>query len=123
MWSLFGLGIYRPYLAFVVVLHLVVAGLLRAVMRRAGVSPWLATTAAAAYTFFGPGWHNIEEAFQITIVGALAFGLTHLLLADHDGPIDRRDWIGLGAGFCGLMCSGVGVTLVIVVGAAALLRR
>src|SRR5437868_2129523 len=53
MWTMFGLRTFRPYLALVVVLHLVVAGLLRAVMRRAGVSPWLATTAAAAYTFFG----------------------------------------------------------------------
>ena len=48
--------------------------------------------------FFGAGAENILVVFQITFVGALVFGLVQLLLADHDGPIDRRDWFGLLAG-------------------------
>jgi hypothetical protein len=44
-------------------------------------------------------------------------------LSDHDGPIDRRDRLGLLAGLAGLMMSGVAVTMVIVVGLAVLLRR
>jgi hypothetical protein len=61
--------------------------------------------------------------FQICFTGALAFGLVHLLLADHDGPMSKRDAIGLLAGLLALMCSGVGVTMVAVVGFAVLLRR
>ena len=73
--------------------------------------------------FFGAGAENILVAFQITFVGALVFGLTQLLLADHDGPLDRRDWLGLLAGFAGLLCSGVAITMTVVVGLAVLLRR
>ena len=78
---------------------------------------------AVAFVYFGAGAENILVAFQITFVGSLVFGLTQLLLADHDGPIDRRDWLGLLAGFAGLLCSGVAITMTVVVGLAVLLRR
>ncbi len=123
MWTAFGLHSYTPYQALIVALHLVAAALVLAVMRRSGVRPWLATVAAAVFVFFGSGAENILVAFQITFVGALVFGLTQLLLADHDGPLDRRDWLGLLAGFAGLLCSGVAVTMTVVVGLAVLLRR
>ena len=54
---------------------------------------------------------------------SLVLGLTHLLLADHDGPIERRDWLGLLAGLAGVLCSGLAVTMTLVVGLAALIRR
>jgi hypothetical protein len=53
----------------------------------------------------------------------LVFGLTQLLLADHDGPVGRRDWLGLLAGFAGLTCSGVAVTMTVIVGLTVLGRR
>jgi hypothetical protein len=56
-------------------------------------------------------------------VGSLVLGLTQLLLVDHDGGWGRRDWLALGAGVGALLCSGIGVTMVVVVGMAALLRR
>jgi len=87
------------------------------------VGPWIATAAAALFLLFGSGDENIIWAFQIGFVGALVLGLTQLLLADHDGPLDRRDWLGLLAGFAGLLCSGVAVTMTIVVGLAMLIRR
>src|SRR5205085_1738075 len=71
----------------------------------------------------GAGAENILVAFQITFVWALPRGLGHLLLADHDGPVARRDWLGLLAGLAALMCSGVAVSMTIVVGIAMLLRR
>jgi len=123
LWAAFGLHSYVPYQAMSVVSHLAVAVLVRAVMRRAGVRPWTATAAASLLVVFGAGEENILWAFQITFTAALAFGLVHLILADHDGPLDRRDWLGLLAGLAGLMCSGVAVTMVIVVGIAALARR
>jgi hypothetical protein len=123
LWTVAGIRSYVPYQAMIVVLHLTAAALLYAVMRRAGVRPWIATIAAGAFVFFGSGSENIFVAFQITFVGALVFGLVQLLLADHDGPLEGRDWIGLLAGLAALMCSGVGITMVVVVGAAVLLRR
>ncbi len=122
-WNAFGMRNYAPYQVLSVVTHLVAAALVLVVMRRAGVRPWLATIAAGVFVFFGAGAENILVAFQITFVGALVFGLVHLLLADHDGPISGRDWLGLLAGLAGLMCSGVAATMIAVVGLAVLLRR
>jgi hypothetical protein len=123
LWWLVGLRSYLPYVALLVLLHVTAAALLRVVMRRAGVDPWIATAAASAFALFGAGYQNIIWAFQIGFTGALVFGLTHLLLADHDGPIDRRDWLGCLAGLAALLCSGVGVTMVVIVGVATLVRR
>jgi hypothetical protein len=106
-----------------VLLHLAVAVLLRIVIRRAGVGPWISTIAASLFVLFGAGRDDIIWPFQVGFVGALLFGLTHLLLADHDGPVDRRDWLGILAGLAGLLCSGVAVTMTVVVGLATLARR
>jgi hypothetical protein len=124
LWQLVGLRSYLPYLIVVVMLHLTVAALLRVVMRRSGVSPWISTVAALVFTMFGAGYDNIAWAFQSGFDGSLAFGLTSLLLADHrGGRIDRRDGFAMLAGLAALMCSGVGVTMVIVVATAVLIRR
>jgi hypothetical protein len=123
LWWAFGVRTYVPYLLLVIVLHLTVAALLRVVMRRAGVDAWIATAAAGFFAFYGAGYENILDAFQIGFCGSLVFGLTHLLLADHDGPLDRRDGCGLAAGAAGMLCSGVAVTMIAVVGIAVFLRR
>lgn len=123
VWTFVGLRSYAPYQLLSIGSHLIAAALLWIVMGRAGVRPWLSTLAASTFVFFGAGAENVLFAFQITFVGALVFGLAHLLLADHAGPVDHRDWLGLGAGLAGLLCSGVAVTMVIVVGIATLLRR
>lgn len=123
LFALVGLHSYVPYQVPVVFAHLAVAALLRDVMRRAGVGPWIATVAAGTFVLFGWGERNIVGAFQIAFTGGLAFGLIHLLLTDHEGRTDRRDWIGLGAGAFALMFSGVGLAMVAVVGLAAWMRR
>jgi hypothetical protein len=92
-------------------------------MRRSGVNPWIATAAAATFVLFGPGEENIIWGFQITFAGSLVFGLAQLLLADHEGPFGRRDWIALGMGFLGMLCSGFTPITVAVVGAVVLVRR
>lgn len=123
LYALFGLRTYLPYQLLVVVLHLAAAALLFVVMRRALVRPWIAVAAASLFALFGAGSSNIVRAFQIGFTGSLVFGLIHLLLADHDGPLDRRDWLGALAGLLGLMTSGVAVAMTIVVGTAVLSRR
>jgi hypothetical protein len=123
LWRIFGVRTYVPYQAILTVLHLIAAALLRVVMRHSGVGPWIATAAASLFVLFGAGYENVVWAFQVGFVGALVLGLTQLLLADHDGPLDGRDWLALLAGFAGLVCSGVAVTMTIAVGLAMLLRR
>ena len=45
-----------------------------------------------------PGSQDIVWAFQIGFTGSLVFGLTQLLLCDHDGGLDWRDGLGVLAG-------------------------
>jgi len=122
LWSLVGAR-YGAYQLLVIVLHLVAVALLRSVMRRAGVGPWIANVAAVMLLFFGFGAENIFVAINMMFVGAFVFGLTQLLLADHDGGIDQRDWLGLLAGLAALMCSNAAIAMIAVVGIAALWRR
>jgi hypothetical protein len=123
LWHLFGLHSYGPYQLCVIALHLTAAVLLRAVMRRCGVNPWIATAAASVFVLFGPGEENIIWAFQIGFTGTLAFGLAQLLLADHAGPVGRRDWAALGFGVLALLSSGLSPLTTAVVGAVVLVRR
>jgi hypothetical protein len=123
LWSLVGLRTYVPYLAVTVTLHLIVAALLRAVMRRAHAGPWVSTAAATTFALFGSGFYNIEYAWQMAWGATLALGLGYLMLVDHAGAFDRRDAIGLAMGLAALMCSGVATTMIIVVGVAVLIRR
>lgn len=123
LWQLFGVRTYVPYLSLVILTHLGVAALVRALARRAGVRPWLATAIAGGFVLFGAGGENILVAFQITFGASLMFGLLQLLLADHEGPLDRRDRLALLAGFAGLLCSGVAIAMTMVVGLTVLLRR
>lgn len=122
LWWTDGLRSYFPYQVIVVVLHLTAAVLLRAVMRRAGCAAWLSTTVAGTFLFFGTAADTILVGFFMVFIASLVFGLAHLLLADHDGPFDRRDWLGLAAGLAGMLCSGIAVIMVMVVGLATLVR-
>lgn len=114
---------YFPFLATVAALHLAVVCLLRVVMLRAGVRSWLASVVAAELVLFGPGYLSITFAIQITQNLSLAFGLAQMILADHDGRLDRRDAWGLFAGLLGLMSSGLAPVLTIGIGISTLLRR
>jgi hypothetical protein len=123
LYATVGLRAYWPYQLVVVSFHLAAACLLRALMRNSGVHPWIATAAATAFVFYGAGYANVIWAFQIGFTGCLAFGLAQLWLADHDGPFDRRDWLGLVAGLLALMSAGLSVITIATVGLAVLLRR
>jgi hypothetical protein len=118
----FGLN-YLPYQAVVIAAHLTLVVLLRWVMRRAGVGPWLSTIAAGTLVLYGPGQGIILQAIQMSLVGSVMFGVGHLLCADHDGPFTRRDALGLVLGTLGLMTSGIGTVMVVIVGIAVLIRR
>ena len=123
LFAIFGIRTYVPYLLVLVLAHLALAYLIRMVMRRSGVRPWTATAAASLFLLLGSASDDILWAFQIGFVAALVFGFVQLLVADHDGPIDRRDGMALAAGLASLLCSGLGVTMVVVVGIAVFFRR
>jgi len=123
MYSTFGLGSYLPYQILLISSHLLAAWLLFVVMRRSEVRAWIAACAAAPFVIFGPGSQNLVWAFQIAFTFALVFGFTQLLLALHDGPIGRRDFLALGAGVMALTSSGVAPSLVVAVGVAVFIRR
>jgi hypothetical protein len=118
----FGLT-YGPFQSVVILMHLGLVVLLRWIMRRAGVSPWFSTIAAGTLVLFGSGYMNILQVIQISLVGSALFGIGHLLCADHDGGFTRRDALGLGLGALGVMTSGLGTVMVVIVGIAVLIRR
>ena len=122
LWHAAGLHSYVPYQVWTLAAHLTIAILLRLIMRRAGVGPWLATVAAGSFVLYGPGSDNIIWAFQVGFTAALMLGLAQLLLADHDGRIDTATGSDL-VPESSLMCSGVGVTMAIVVFIAIWLRH
>jgi hypothetical protein len=123
LYGIFGIRTYLPYELVVIALRLTEAGLVRVVMRRVGVGPWVATIAAAPLVLFGLGGQNYFLAIEVSFGGSLVFGLLQLIAADHDGRIDRRDWLGLLAGLVALMSSSVGPIMVIAVAVATLIRR
>lgn len=123
LYSMFGLHSYMPYVAAVVLTHLLVVHLLWRLMRRCGVDPGVAAALSAVYAFLGAGSENLLSAFQTTFIGSVASGLVHILLVSKQGPFGRRDILGWLAAVIGLMCSSISVTMVAVAGMAALFRR
>lgn len=124
LWRLFGANTYVPYQVLIAAMHLAVVVLLRTLLRRLEVGPWLATAAASLLVLWGPaGGDNITWAFQVQFVGSVMFGLGQLLLADHEGKSVRRDALALTLGLLGVLSSGIGVTMAVVVGVALWLRR
>lgn len=122
-YELFGLHSYLVYQVPLVLMHLTLAVLLRVTMRRSGVSPWVATLVAASFVLLGTAEQNILSPIQVSMVGSLLFGYAQLLLIDRDGPVGRRDVVGVLFGVLALMASGIGMVMVVVAAAAALLRR
>lgn len=122
MFNVFGLR-FMPYHMLLVTMHVGIVVLLRVIMRRAGVGPWIASAAAATLVLFGNGGSNIVWVFQITNLGSILFALIQLILTDHDGPTSRRDTLAVFSGIAGVMCSGLGLLLLVPVGLATLARR
>jgi hypothetical protein len=123
LFRVFGLGSYTPYRAATVALHLLCAVLMRMLLRRVGVGPWLSIAVVLPWMFFGSAWQNIVWGFQIGWNGSLALAMVQLLLADHDGGGRRRQALALLAGLGSLMCSGIAAPLIASVALCLWLRR
>lgn len=123
LYAAVGVHTYMPYLAVGFLVHLGVAHLLWRLLRRAGTDPWIAVAASGLFGVFGAGAENFLTAFGMTFAASVLFGLGHVLLVDHPRGLDRRDAAGVGLALAALLSSGIGITMVAVAGATALLRR
>lgn len=82
--AVFGLHSYLPYVAEVIVLHLVAVGAAFVLIRRRG--GWIvATLACIPLLFLGSGSENLFWAFQTGFVGSVAFGLWGLVALERPG--------------------------------------
>jgi hypothetical protein len=106
--NLFGLDSYWPFLVPTLLSHIAAVLLVRILCRRNGVSAWTTTLVCSLLLVFGAGWENMVFAIQITFNFSLVAFLAQLVLTDHDGPVDRRDWIAVGISIIGVMSSGFG---------------
>jgi hypothetical protein len=117
-----GLRWYLVYLLPVIFFHLAAAWLLRHISLRAGVRPWMATSSALVFLFLGTGAEVLTWSDAFGFMAGLVFGGGQLVLADHDGPLDRRDVIGLLLGLLSMTSGAAAITMLGVVGLAGLLR-
>jgi hypothetical protein len=123
LFTLFGVTTYAPYLAVVIVAHLILAHLLWRLLRRMDVDPLLATGAVGLFAVLGVGWENLTSAFQyqffvplIFLVGAL------LVLGDVGIPTRRQRFLGALLLVFSLPWSSLSLVGLLVVGACALVR-
>lgn len=121
--NLFGIESYWPYLLPAMALHVTAVLLTRRLCRRVGVSAWTTTLLCSMLLVFGAGWENIVFGIQITYNLSLVAFLAHVILVDHDGPLDRRDWIGAAVGLVGISSSGFGPFFAAGITALLVLRR
>lgn len=123
LFSLFALRTYLPYTLVLIVVQLAAAHLLWRLLVRIGVQRGFATGLAAIFAVLAVGWENLSSAWQISVIAAVAFGFAALLVMPERGGFGGRDALGSVLLVVALMCSGVGVTMTLVVGIAAFLRR
>lgn len=121
MLEAFGLGTYMPYLGLLAALHVIVVVLVYAVARRS-TSPWLAAAAAVVIAFFGSGFENLYWSMQIGFLISIALGLGALLLLDGS-PTRSRIALATGLLTIGMMTSGFGIFMLVLVGLDLLLDR
>jgi hypothetical protein len=131
MWQLFGLRYYLPYALMPLVLHLALAACLAVLVRRMGAGAWPAVLTGLVFAYLGggAGAENTLWAFQIGFIGSCLGGVAALIcfdvaVAHSDDRWGRRSfWMGEIFLVAALMCSGMGVPMVITAAAWTLLRR
>ncbi|HXG40347.1 MAG TPA: hypothetical protein VNJ28_05340 [Candidatus Limnocylindrales bacterium] len=117
--SLIGLRSYLPYIAQVLVLHLIVAAGVYWIVRRTN-GPRLALIVGAMVLFLGAGFENLYWAFQTGFVASTAAGVWVIALLEQ-GPHRRRLPLIAGLLTAGLMCSSLGVVFLILAGTYVLI--
>jgi hypothetical protein len=119
----FGMHSYLPFIGLLIVTHLALTHVLWRMCLRVGARPLIATVLAGVFAVLGAGSQNLVWAFQIAFVGAVLFGWLWLWVTDHDGGLGLRDAAGWVLGVAALMCSAIGVPMLMVTAIAVALRR
>jgi hypothetical protein len=121
-YAVLGLRSYWPTTIAVLATNTVVGHLLWRVMRRIGLSAWIATGLAAVYLVtLGDSTRDIMQIGWFT---AVALGLGAILSVDSDEPNRRRELAAAGLLLVAVACmSGVAVVMLLAVALVALLRR
>ena len=107
--SIVGLHSYLPYLAQVIVLHLIAVAAAYVLMTPR-IGRLAAAVASIPLLLLGSGAENLFWAFQTGFVGSVAFGLWAVVLLERTGR-----WSLVGASLlliASLMSSGIGVVMV-----------
>lgn len=120
---LFELDSYWPFLVPAMAAHVGAVLLARVLCLRHHVSAWTTTVLCTMLLVFGSGWENIVFAVQITYNFSLLAFMAQLVLTDHDGPADRRDWIAAGLAVLGVMSSGFGPIYIVGIVVVLALRQ
>ncbi len=120
-----GLRAYWPYLVVLYAFHLTVLALLVRLMRRTGVPVVMRCFAVAIFVVYGAGAENLLWAFQFAWMGACIAGLLLAEIVDVAPGSFTRSRLVLAwlVGIAGLMCAGVGVSMVAAGVVVALLRH
>ena len=120
-----GLRAYWPYLIVLYVFHLTVMALLVRLLRRSGVPVVMRCFAVAIFVVYGAGAENLLWAFQFAWMGACIAGLLLAEIIDvPPGSLTRwRLVLAWLVGIAGLMCAGVGVSMVAAGVVVAFLRH
>lgn len=131
MWAVFGLRHYLPYALMPVLLHLATALFLVVLVRGAGAGRWTAVLTGLAFAFLGggAGAENPLWAFQIGFIGSCLGGVLAFVCLDRaDTRLAERwwrgrwFWLGQASMIVCLMCSGMGVPMVVTAAVWALVR-
>ena len=120
-----GLRAYWPYLVVLYTFHLGVIVLMVRLLRRNGVGVVARCFAVAIFVVYGAGAENLLWAFQFAWMGACIAGLAMIELVDVDRSRLSRGRIAATwlVGVAGLMCAGVGVSMVAAAVIATWLRH
>jgi hypothetical protein len=119
----FGMHSYLPFIGLLIAMHLALTHVLWRMCLRVGARPLVATVLAGVFAVFGAGSQNLLWAFQVAFVGSVLFGWLWLWVTDHDGGLGVRDAAGWLLGVAALMCSAIGVPMLMVTAIAVALRR
>jgi hypothetical protein len=107
-----GLRGYWPYLILLYAFHLILVVLVVRLMKRCGVPVVGRCFAAAIFTVYGAGAENLLWAFQFAWIAACIAGLVLVELIDVPTFSRRRLVVVWLVGVAGLMCAGIGVSMV-----------
>jgi hypothetical protein len=116
LFALVGLRHYTPYLAVMVALHLLSAGLLYLLVRR-GLGPWLALAPTALLLFMGSAYQDLLWPFEISLLTSVAGGLGAMLCLQRRS----RRWDGAAALLLAWSLTGSAVGIPFLAAAAVVL--